>query len=220
MTLRHTSADANGTLAPDVELDSSVCDCCQTSMVRVGDSLLVAYRDRDGQEIRDISVVRKGSTGWSSPRPLSADGWRIPGCPVNGPALATAGSTVLAVWYTQAEKIPQVRAAWSRDGGLTFGNPVRIDSGNPLGRVDAVLGESGQGWVSWLEYESDEEARILVRNLTDGASPGTVIEVARTSPERASGFPQMALTPEGLFFAWTSGHRSAQQVRTARLAVK
>jgi len=60
MQLRSASLDADGTLSPESLLDSRACSCCQTSAAVAGDgSILVAYRDRTVEEVRDISVVRK-----------------------------------------------------------------------------------------------------------------------------------------------------------------
>ena len=45
---------------------------------------LVAYRDRSQTEMRNIGILHvQGGT----PRVLNEDGWRINGCPVNGPRL-------------------------------------------------------------------------------------------------------------------------------------
>ncbi|MFQ5720322.1 MAG: hypothetical protein ACE5IK_12305, partial [Acidobacteriota bacterium] len=78
-----------GTLISDRRLlDDRVCDCCQTAAVMTAAGPLVAYRDRSAAEIRDISIIRATPDGWSAPVPIHADGWKVPGCPVNGPAVA------------------------------------------------------------------------------------------------------------------------------------
>src|SRR5262245_45569427 len=117
-------------------LDARVCDCCQTAAVRTARGLLVAYRDRSMEEVRDIATVRFENGTWSEPAPLAPDGWQLAGCPVNGPTLAADGDRVAAAWFTLAQQQPTVYVAFSRDGGATFPVRVRVDDGDPLGRTD------------------------------------------------------------------------------------
>ena len=84
-------------------------------------------------------MQRFTTTGWSGPSIVHADGWRIEGCPVNGPSVAARGAVAVVAWYTAAREEARVWLARSEDGGVTFGDPVRIDEGHPLGRVDVAL---------------------------------------------------------------------------------
>ena len=135
MTLRAASITADGRLFDEVELDERTCDCCQTAAVQTDRGIIVAYRDRTEDEIRDIFVTRRENGQWTVPRAVHADQWQIAGCPVNGPALAAQGSHVAIAWYTAAADSPRVRLAFSEDSGESFKVPIRIDDGNPLGRV-------------------------------------------------------------------------------------
>ena len=77
MSLVHTTLDRHGKLGAETVLDGRVCDCCQTDVVRAGDTMVVVYRDRSEKEVRDISVVRFANGRWSAPRPVAHDGWEI-----------------------------------------------------------------------------------------------------------------------------------------------
>jgi hypothetical protein len=66
-------------------IDARVCDCCGTAAIATEGGTLVAYRDRSGDELRDIATARRASEGWSEPSAVHGDGWKIAGCPVNGP---------------------------------------------------------------------------------------------------------------------------------------
>ena len=68
---------------------------------------VVVYRDRSEaeKEIRDISIVRLKGKKWSAPRPVFQDGWRLNGCPVNGPAVAAAGRRVAVAWFRELIKL-------------------------------------------------------------------------------------------------------------------
>jgi len=106
MTLRYATLGrgAEGLKIEDeAVLDARVCECCQTSAAVTRDGPVVVYRDRSEGEVRDISIVRLGRDGrWSAPAAVHADGWRIEGCPVNGPSVAASGRRVAVAWFTLA----------------------------------------------------------------------------------------------------------------------
>jgi hypothetical protein len=174
---------------------------------------LVAYRDRSAEEIRDISVVRLEDGAWSEPEPVHADGWKIAGCPVNGPSLAAAGDRVAVAWYTAAQDTPRVLLAFSDDGGHRFGAPIFLDGGAPLGRVSVLLEPDGSALVAWLEVR-EKEALFQVRRVGRDGAPGPTTTVARTSAARASGFPRMVRSGDRIVFAWTEAGKPSR-VRTA-----
>ena len=214
MTLRYAEVDARGELSNERMLDESVCDCCQTTAVMTSDGVVAFYRNRTDDEIRDIWYVREEG-GWSRPAPLSDDGWKIQGCPVNGPAAAARDSLVFVAWFTAAGDDNRVNASWSNDAGRTFSAPIRVDEGNPLGRLDVTLMPDGKAAVLWLESKGSE-AEVVVRRLemSGRAFPATV--VATVSSSRASGVPQVAAIGEDLLIAWTDAETPGR-VRTARI---
>jgi hypothetical protein len=232
MTLRFTtlgSGSGAAALGPEVLLDDRVCDCCQTSAARTDQGLVVVYRDRSPDEVRDISVIRLEDGTWTEPAPVHEDGWTIPACPVNGPMVAAAGQDVAVAWFTAAQDRPRVHLAFSRDGGRSFSAPVRVDDGDPAGRVALVLldpsvpGEGGDALVSWLE-RVDGRAEVRVRRITPAGARSPARTVAVSTEARASGFPRMARTRDHLVFAWTepapeAGGDSRVRVATAPLEV-
>ena len=156
MTLRTAEFDDQGQLSEEVELDHRICDCCQTDAAWTNEGPVVVYRDRSHQEIRDISLVRRVNGVWTEPRTVHDDHWKIAGCPVNGPAIAAKEDFVAVAWYTGSQEINKVRVAFSEDSGATFGTPIRVDRGDPIGRVDVVIEESGQVLVSWIEKKAEK----------------------------------------------------------------
>lgn len=172
-------------------------------ILRPPDGPIVAYRDHESDEIRDISVVAFKNGKWSHLRPVHRDRWRINACPVNGPALAASGNRVAVAWYTSADEKPRVYAAFSGDGGATFGTPARIDSGMPLGRVAVVLLSDGGAIVSWIEKKQTGGGEILVRRVSaDGRVTGAQ-RVSSVDTARKTGFPKMVLHGTSLILAWT-----------------
>jgi hypothetical protein len=213
MTLRYTTISADGVLDGETVLDERICDCCQTSVALTSQGPLVAYRDRSPDEIRDISVVRRISGQWTAPQAVHRDGWHIPGCPVNGPAAAARGERVVVAWFTAADENPRVHLAISADAGATFGAPVRVDDGDPIGRVDVVMLDNGDALVSWLERVG-EGAEIRLRRVSAAGEARESWLIGGTSAARASGFPRMARSGDTLVFAWTEPGEPSQ-VRTA-----
>jgi len=200
-------------------LDSRVCDCCQTDAALTADGPIVAFRDRSDKEIRDIYVVRKTAAGWSTPAPVHQDNWEIPGCPVNGPAVAAAGRRVAVAWFTGAPPAgPRVQLAFSEDGGQRFGAPVLIDGEKPLGRVDLQLDAKGDAVVSWLAFQ-EKGAAVRLRRVSPKGAAGEPVTIAATSAARSAGFPRSAVSGDRLWLAWVEDApgEGVSRVRAASL---
>ena len=199
MTLRVTTLDATGVLSNEQVLDPLVCTCCQPSAAQLPNGVMIAYRDRSETNIHDISVLRFRNGHRSEPRLVHEDGWRIAGCPVNGPAIATDRQAVSVAWYTAAQNRPRIQVVFSSDGGETFGRPVQVDSGNPSGRVDAIVLPDGAMLVSWLEMTARGE-EFRVRRVQPNGVQDQPIRLAVTRGGRTSGFPRMVRKRNEVYF--------------------
>lgn len=202
MTLRYGRLDGRGRLRAARELDERVCDCCMTGVAKTSAGLLVVYRDRSEEEIRDIYRVLRTEDGWTGSLPVHRDGWEIPGCPVNGPAVAADGDRVAVAWFTAAGNQPTVKLAFSRDGGDTFEAPIIVDDTDPAGRVDVVLDAAGRAWLAWLDGDT-EPGRVRLQRFGPDGGATEPVEITRVDSGRSSGFPVLGLVPEGLLLAWT-----------------
>lgn len=204
MTLRTALVGANGgagKAGAGERLDARVCDCCQTDAALAADGPVVVYRDRSDAEVRDISLIRRTANGWSPPVRVHADEWKIPGCPVNGPAVAADSRRVAVAWFTGAPPGARVQVAVSANGGAHFGPAVRVDGGRPLGRVDLALSPEGDAVVSWLEDQGEGKATVRLRRVRDGRA-GEPVTVTVTGTARASGFPRLVVSGGRLYLAW------------------
>lgn len=213
MTLRYVKIKRDGTLTDEAVLDARVCECCQTSAAMAADGPVVVYRDRSEQEIRDISIVRLRDGKWSQPHSVFEDNWKINGCPVNGPSVSAAGRRVAVAWFTGVNSKPQVKLAFSKDAGASFGEPVTVDDGNPAGRVETLLLDDGSALVCWLEKLTDGGA-VRLRRINPDGKLDQAITVAPSGTARSNRFPQMARVGNELVFAWTGA-----RVFTATLAL-
>ena len=206
MTLRYAKIRRDGTLSDEALLDRRVCECCQTAAALTSEGPIAVYRDRstDQNEIRDISIVRLVESRWSAPQPVAADRWEISGCPVNGPAIAARDREVAVAWYTAAGNSPRVKLAFSRDAGRSFGQPLVIDDGEPIGRVDLLMSGDGSVLVSWLEKVAGGGV-LRLRRVSRSGKAGIAVTIAPSGVARSNGFPQMILHQNSILFAWTAG---------------
>ncbi len=227
MTLRGVRFDAAGLEGPEHLLDPRICECCQTSGAYFGDSLVVAYRDRSADEVREIYSVRRTADGWQEPVRMSHDNWQIPGCPVNGPAVAADENAGAVAWFSMSDGNPEIKVTFTRDGGTTFSEPILLDSVEmsdvdagdprqvarmsdasseevliPLGRVDVEWVNAHRVVVSWLVARG-HTADIVIQTVDLDGNPGRRYTLATTGSMRASGFPRIVRNGDRLVMAWT-----------------
>jgi hypothetical protein len=215
MSVRFGQFDKNFTQIAETALDTRVCECCPTAAAVTADGVIAAYRDRSEGEIRDNYVARLVNGKWLTPKPVFDDNWKIAACPVNGPALAASGRSVAMTWFTAKGDQGQAYLAFSDDAGATFGNPIRIDDGGTLGRVDVELLPDGAALATWIEF-ADQRAQFRARRIERNGTRSAPITIAGLAGNRSSGYPRAAIHNGEVVFAWTeSAEGGALQVRTA-----
>jgi hypothetical protein len=214
MSLRAAVFEPNGNQISESLIDDRVCDCCPTSVAVAAEGPIVVFRDRSATEVRDISVSRMTGGQWSRPQTVHDDGWEIAACPVNGPAVSARGRTVAVAWMTAKNDQGRAFAAFSKDGGATFGAPVRLDDQESLGRVDIELLDDGSAFASWVEL-SDRRAELRIRWIDGSGARGAAQSVAGVGTERTTGYPRLARVGRQLLFAWTETANGRSTARTA-----
>ena len=207
MTVRAAMLDKKGKKINEWELDGRVCDCCQTTAAITENGPVVVYRDRSDDEIRDMSITRLENGQWSKPISIYSDNWNINACPVNGPRADAINNNLAIAWFSMPDKKAEVKIIFSKDGGATFGKPIKIDEGNPIGRVDVVMLDTTTAIVSWMEGASIKAVKVHA----DGTKEASVM-VASSSDKRSAGFPQMTRSGNKLFFAWTDDKEKSIKV--------
>lgn len=197
-------------------LDASTCDCCTTSSAVTGRGVVVVYRGRSAGEIRDTRIVRFDGAGWTAPRDVHADGWKIAGCPVNGPAVAARGDAVWVAWYTEAQGVPELRAARSDDAGDTFAAPVTLARGERvLGRVALAL-DGPHLLAAWLEQPGNGSQRVMLGRFDlHWGQPQVRAAGYLDARGRASGLPRVQVRDGAAWVVWTDVMNGAPVVRGA-----
>lgn len=214
MSLRFALFDGAWKQLAEMPVDPRVCECCSTAAVVTADGVLAAYRNRSDDEIRDIYVSRFAQGSWSQPAVVHADNWRIPACPINGPALGARGRDVAIAWYTFTQDQGHSYVAFSTDAGRRFGEPIRLDDTASLGRVDVELLPDGSALASWIEV-ADGRSQFRMRRIAVDGNRSVPVTFASLAGNRTS--PRIARNGDEVVVAWTEGgsNGGASQVRTA-----
>jgi hypothetical protein len=217
MQLRSTTIGRDGSLGSDVALDIRTCTCCQTSAAVAGNGdVLVAYRDRSADEIRDIYVVRRRGGVWSEPIPVHGDAWEISGCPVNGPSIDAHADSAVVAWFTAADNIPAVKVAFSQDSGQSFEAAFRVDRGEGVGRVAAVMLPNAEALITWVEWRDEGEALVMCRATPDDGCVARQTITINTTPGSIN-FPQIVHSDGVIYLAWTQPVESGDATSTVRM---
>jgi hypothetical protein len=217
MTIRYGAYDAQWKQTSDRALDTKVCDCCTTSVAMTADGPIVVYRDRTDTEVRDIYVTRNEKGVWTPGKPVHSDGWRIEACPINGPAVSARGRDVVVAWFAAPNDQGRAYAAFSNDGGRTFGNPVRLDDAASLGKVDIELLDDGSAVATWVEF-ANQRSSFRLRRVERSGTKSAPITIAGATGGRVGGVPRLARAGEELVFAWVETPESGG-VGTVKTAV-
>ena len=198
--------------SPERTLDVQVCECCSIDTAYPHRGPVIVYRDRSDDEVRDIAIVRETGQGFTAPTIVAEEGWKLNGCPVQGPAISALGDrhpetsqsdVLLAAWYTAADDEPRIQVALSLDAGASFTRPMTADRHKPVGRVDAVLLDEFLGFVSWIDRDDNDQGVIKVMTIGVAGSMSPPHIVGETTAGRTSGFPKMEIFGDRLFIAWT-----------------
>jgi hypothetical protein len=212
MTLRAATSIPVKSDKSDMLVASRVCDCCPTAAANTAEGPIVAYRGRTADEIRDIYVTRLDGSAWSAPVLVHQDGWKINGCPVNGPAIAARGKDVAVAWFTMQAGQGRAYIAFSSDAGRTFGAPVRVDDAGSTGRVQVELVADGSAAVSWIELGKGP-SQLKVRTVSPSGARSRPADIA---VGLGTQFPRMGAAKGELVFAWTENSRGITRIYTAR----
>ena len=216
MSIRAAEVTLQGKILWDTLLDAKTCDCCQTSTAITSQGPVVVYRNRSDQEIRDIAISHLVDGNWTEPSIIHADNWEISGCPVNGPKVVAQGENVLVGWFTAAKGEPKVNFSFSSDAGVSFGEPITVEGQGIIGRVEVALLDEQSGIAAWMETTTTG-TYLMAAQIESGGKMGKRWEIGKMDSGRKSGFPQLEVLGENVYFAWTEVKGETNQVRTAYL---
>ena len=203
MNLYASTFDSDFIQGDDISIDGMVCECCPTSAVQCGNVSIVAYRDRNEAEVRNINILRRVNGEWSEPYAVNDDNWIISGCPVNGPKLAEKDEKLAIAWFSAPDGDSQINVAFSNDLGKTFSNSIRVDGGKPQGRVDLQWIDEKTIIATWLEA-NEENSSIVYRKIGTDGSKSEMNTIETLGGGRGIGYPQMEIVGNHILFLWTN----------------
>lgn len=199
MSLRSAEIDRAGKLHHPQEIDARVCSCCSTDLASDGSGAIALFRDRSAEEIRDIAQASYRKSRWQASKSVNKDGWKIAGCPTNGPALAVIGKRAAAIWPTMIADQLQVRAKYLDS---TAPAVVLEKGASVLGRPDAAAFAAGV-LVSWLGQSETGVSTLKLRLLDARLAKLSEINVAKLSGGRNIGVPKLAVYQDQAVLVWT-----------------
>ena len=217
MTIRFAEITNAGDIITETELDSNVCDCCQTSITHTDKGPLVVYRDRSEKEVRDIYMTRNINDVWEAPIPIHNDGWVIYGCPVNGPKVVSYENNVAVGWFTVSDTKPMVNVSFSKFYGASFDEPIKINDHNAIGRVDVAFLNEKEVIVSYMEGD-DDGTYLRIKKVSLDGKVSKPITISRIDGGRSTGVPQLEIFNDEIFIVWTVSEDEMNQLKTVKLS--
>jgi hypothetical protein len=212
----HMGLHARWGAAAPVTLDPETCECCGTALLAgPKGEIWLAYRDAQ-DDVRDFRVLRANAAGngFDPGRTLSADGWKIQGCPHTGARLAEAADGALwAAWFTAGEGQAGLYAASSADGGATFGQRFLVAAAGPGKMVrHPELGTlPGGGLIALYEGEKDGRQALMAQVRDPGT--GNWEPARQVAP--GGSYPRWAARGKEAVLAFTCGTGGGSQVIVA-----
>ena len=210
MMLRTAILDGNEIKSENM-LDDDVCTCCPTGAIQLPGGSAVVYRDRLPQEIRDISLVHLKNDSWSKPSRIQKDNWVMPGCPVNGPSIATNGNIIAVSRFTVIKNKAKIILRLFKDGQAESGKEIILDENIPVGRCTTVCSKDAV-YNIWIGVDKKQ----TVLRMAEVSLSGKIkrkITLVPIDKDRSSGMPRAIFSNNYLWVSWTGSN----QVRLGRL---
>ena len=210
MMLRTAILDGNEIKSENM-IDDDVCTCCPTGAIQLPGGSAVVYRDRLPQEIRDISLVHIKNDAWSKPSRIQNDNWVMPGCPVNGPSIATNGYIIAVSRFTVIKNKAKIILRLFKDGQAESGKEIILDENIPVGRCTTVCSKDAV-YNIWIGVDKKQ----TVLRMAEVSLSGKIkrkITLVPIDKDRSSGMPRAIFSNNYLWVSWTGSN----QVRLGRL---
>ena len=213
---------ADGRVEPERQIATGVCYCCKTAIAAVTDgSIVAAWRHVYAGNFRDIAFTRAADgRRFAAPLRVSADEWRLDGCPDDGPAIAVdGGNRTHLVWPTRVtengEPTIALFYAQSRDG-RTFTERQRLPTEGVAHHPQLVVRRDGGVQAVW--DESGDGARTIASATAnvDGRGVARFTRVSLDGVTSAS-YPALAAGSDGVVLAWSDASEDPSTIRVTRL---
>jgi hypothetical protein len=183
---------------------------------------MVAWRQVDGGDVRDIYLATSPDKGqsWSQPIRVGRDNWVIKGCPHVGPAIATLEDRVYLAWFSEGADKPSIYLASSNDGGSTFLAKKMVSEGTTDPTHPQLVG--GDGKLALVFQARDATANagwgkmaVYYREIYADGSVSSLVTAA--AAKAGVNYPTVALGMSGrIFVGWTESQEGNTQAYLIR----
>ena len=215
MTIRFAEITSIGEIINETELDATTCDCCQTSIALSNEGPIVVYRNRSEDEIRDIYITKYRNGIWEHPIPVNNDGWKINGCPVNGPKVIVNKTTTAVAWFTAADDNPKVNLSFSVSDKDEFNLPIQLNDLDAIGRVDVAFINSKEVLVSYMEFD-DNDTYLKVKKVSVEGEVSKAFIISKIDSGRDTGVPQLEVMDNIVYLVWTNLIDGKNQLKSVK----
>jgi hypothetical protein len=224
-----TSSDGGATWAANTPIAGEVCPCCRLGVASAGrDTVALAYRGAF-DDLRDprLAVSYDGGRTFAEDTLVSADHWKLAGCPSVGPSLTLEGHGGHYAWFTGESPEDSLIVGRPAPGaylvpwrmGAGAAGPRRALDDSLAGASFPALARLGRGTI------------VAARGKAVGGPDRRVLAVRRLEPDGrltpwlylGSGVRSAAVAAQGASGAWavwTEQDEQRTRVRLARLGAR
>jgi hypothetical protein len=209
-----TSDDGGASWSANRRVASGVCPCCRISLRASAARVVLAYRSvRDSVRDPRLAVSHDGGATFTFDTLVSADGWKLAGCPSTGPALTLSRDGGWLAWFTGAGGADGVRACTWRDGhGATMAPAALDDTLHQC--AHPMLANMGSATLAGVLARAGATRRVLALRMlgADGEfSPWLLLGANARSATIAAEDARHALA------AWVEQSDAGPRVRVVRV---
>lgn len=210
------SRDGGQRWEKNVRITDRLCPCCRNAIATAAPATVaIAYRAA-GHDLRDpaLALSTDGGRTFAMDTVLSADGWKIQGCPVAGPGLTASEDGGTIAWYSEAEGPAVYVAPWRAGQGLAGVRRAMTDSLMDVAHPRLVA--MGASSVIALEGRpaGDTTRTVLAVRALDPS--GTVTPWIFLGANARDGWIT-SLGPRAALASWSEQETEGTRVRLARL---
>jgi hypothetical protein len=198
-----SSRDGGATYSEARMLKDNTCECCRLGIAFAGPGRpAVVFRNIFESSIRDHAVMTFADP--STPgeiRRVSVDDWQISACPHQGPSLSiSAAGTYHVTWYTNGKARRGLFYARSKDGGVTFSDPMQVGRADRSPSRPFVIAGPHELAMVWKEFDGEKTTVNLMTSPDDGASWSAPKAIASTSD--TSDHPLLVTDGRRTYLSW------------------
>lgn len=205
------------------DIVTPICSCCRLSSTLLDGRYAVTYRGRSSDEIRDIYWMKADKNEDWHQVLVADDGWKINGCPVNGPDVDVTDNKVAIAYFTMHDGKPKTRLAVSTDSGDHFSQLHDLAQSSGKGKTQVLWLNSDvilTLWIEEVEEGSDIAPWIRIQKWNTEGKSSDVMNIKKVKNDFYTGFPQMALLKDKVYIAYTDTSSEDNQVRLLSLPLR